>query len=252
MNKLKLWKVESLVEGECEPKKSVSGGLIFSAEKEIKKNYKQGVSKFSKDFFLIENFSFEKSLEPVFFGEDREGESEKEKSFFGLKKQQLIFKNKKAIYLVDNHNKALYSFLEILKVLEKKVDIVHIDAHRDDAIFQYEYPKNIDWENIDWCLKKTRVSDYLDLGKKTGLIESIFRVTQSADFEKFKIPKGKYILNLDIDIFGPEGEAVNLKLKIKTIAKAWRGAVAVVVATSPGYISAKDAEEIIKVFVKNF
>jgi hypothetical protein len=77
-------------------------------------------------------------------------------------------------------------------------------------------------------LENSRVSDYLDLAKKTNLIGKIFNITQEKEFEDFLqdfskgkiLQKNNFILNLDIDIFGPEGEYVDLELKIKTIAKA--------------------------------
>lgn len=273
MNKLKLWEIESLVEGECERSFSVPLCLENFAVDEVRQNYKNGVSQFSENFFLVEKFSFEKSENPVFensLNDDRSGENKKE--FFGLAKQQLMFINKKPVYLIDNHNKSLYPFLEISKILGENISIVHIDAHRDDAKFQDDYPVNIDWKNINWCLEKTRVSDYLDLGEKSGLIGEVFSITQSREFKNFLENEQRglgrysrtgtqplntpdlstpYILNLDIDIFGPEGEAVDLELKIKTIVKAWSGATAIVIATSPGYISADNAEEIIEIFVKN-
>ena len=116
----------------------------FLALDRVKENYISGVSQFHPDFFLVDDFDFTKSENPVFEneeGDDRSGEGEQE--FFGLKKQQVKFLHNKPVYLVDNHNKALYSFFEISKALGEKVGIVHIDAHRDDAIFQYAYPENI-------------------------------------------------------------------------------------------------------------
>ena len=185
----------------------------------------------------------------------------------------------KPVYLVDNHNKAIFVFFEVIDIFEKlennfgkkeKINIVHIDAHRDDAIFKEKYPEKIDKENINSMIEKTKVSDYLDLATKTGLIGKVLNITQSYEFEEFcendnfiiksqKKTKKKtiialknpYILNLDIDIFGFEGEMVDVELKIKTIKKAWDNAMAVVVATSPGYIKQEKAQKIIEIFMNN-
>lgn len=86
------------------------------------------------------------------------------------------------------------------------------------------------------------------MAEKAGLVGDIDNITQSNEFKNFRVPKEKYILNLDIDIFGPEGEAVDLELKVQTIMEAWGGAVAVVIATSPGYISGSDAKDLVEVF----
>ncbi len=72
-------------------------------------------------------------------------------------------------------------------------------------------------------IDETSVSNYLDLAEKSGLVDRIENITQSFEFEMFigrENKKHPYILNLDIDIFGPEGSAVSDGLKIKAIAKA--------------------------------
>ncbi len=165
--------------------------------------------------------------------------------YCGLAEYELIFKHDKEIYIFDNHNIALYPFLEISEKKNKIFDIVHIDAHRDNAVFQYKIPKKINFENIEWCLKKTRVSDYLDLASKTKLIGKIHNITQSWEFKDFRLPKNNFILNLDIDIFGKDGEMVNDDLKRKVIKKAWKEAAAVCIATSPGFIEQKKAKKLI-------
>ena len=254
MNKFKIWKIETLwekyfIDNNVEQNFSKIQKRLFENYNQNKKN----ISKFQKNFFLVKKLSFKKSEKKVFSGEDRtKNNSQENKSFFGLEKQQLFFYKNKPIYLVDNHNNALFPFLEISRIHKKKFNIVHIDAHRDDANFLKKIPKEINWENIKWCLENSRVSDYLDLAKKTKLVEKVFNITQKKEFENFyknEEPKD-FILNLDIDIFGPEGEYIDLELKIKTIAKAWKNSSAVVIATSPGYISQEDAKKIIKTFTK--
>jgi hypothetical protein len=261
MNKFKLWEIETLWEKYFvkEVKERKLAEPIFAPEK-IKDNYKNGVSKFHPNFFLVEDFDFTTSKKPVFENtenDDRSGEGKKE--FYGLEKQQLVLqKNKKPVYLVDNHNKALFSFLEVSEVFSKIFDIVHIDAHRDDAKFQKDYPEKVSRENINWCLENSRVSDYLDLAKKSNLIGKIFNITQEKEFEDFLqdfsegkiLQKNSFILSLDIDVFGPEGDYIDTETKIKTIAKAWKNSSAVVIATSPGYISGKDAQGVIEIFMK--
>ncbi len=117
-------------------------------KKNILKNYLKGASKFSKDFFLVTEPDFEKSPHPVFvdkYRDNRSGESFNE--YFGLKKQQLFFQKlfvrEIPVYLIDNHNKALYPFLEVKEALGQKINIVHIDAHRDNGVFTGVYPEEI-------------------------------------------------------------------------------------------------------------
>jgi len=55
---------------------------------------------------------------------------------------------------------------------------------------------------------------------KTKMIAEISNVTQSREFENFIFPKKEFILNLDIDIFGDDGEVVDLELKIMRIVQS--------------------------------
>ncbi|EFK97330.1 hypothetical protein LDC_0630, partial [sediment metagenome] len=123
-------------------------------------------------------------------------------------------------YVFDNHNKAIFAVWEQNKKCNRVFDILHIDAHRDDAIFGYEYPKIIDKNNIQENFEKSRISDYLDLMTKTSMIGDIKNITQSYEFENMEFPKKEFILNLDIDIFGDDGEVVDLELKIMRIVQS--------------------------------
>ena len=82
------------------------------------------------------------------------------------------------------------------------------------------------------------------------LVGTIFRVCHSDNFEFFLLPEKPYILSLDIDIFGPEGDFVDLKDKVRAIALAWSGAEAVCIATSPGFIDQEYAKKIISIMTK--
>jgi len=283
VNKIEKWNIENIVE------KNKISHEILDAKKEkiykkidsIKQNYINGLSKYSNEFILIneKQINFKESKNIVFideFNDYRTGE--KENKFKGLEKQQLFFENSidnKPIYIIDNHNKAIFCFFEILNELKKinkeekvKLNLIHIDAHRDDAKFQYKYPQEVTWENINDFIKKTRVSDYIDFAQKTKIVNEVLNITQSFEFEYFLnnkkfinyknkeeidiklFKKEPYILNLDIDIFGGEGTMVDNELKIKTILKAWDEAIGVVIAMSPGFILRKDAEDIIKILLE--
>ncbi len=191
-----------------------------------------------KNFIFKTKAEIVLSNEPAFFDDDGT-------PFCGLKEFEII-KNSKfsaPIYIFDNHNFALLPFFETTKKYNKQFEIVHIDAHRDNAIFQHSYPKQITKNNLNWCLEKTRISDYLDLATKTNLIGKIHNITQSWEFENFKLPQNDFILNLDIDIFGPDGEMVETELKTKVIKKAMQKAKTICIATSPGFIDQNIAKE---------
>ena len=265
-------KGENLTLCHCEPAKQ--------SQVLLKKLYKNNISIYNSDFYLVEEFNFEKSKKPVHC--DDYGE------YFGLEKSQVLEKDEKLIYLFDNHNKIIQSFLEYAEITGHSFDVVHIDAHDDAAVFPQEKPHTFELKNVQEYIEKTRISDFFDflnsasyqvqndkqsirfpefkvngedregaLGYVSGskvsnnkLIKNIHRYTKSTDFQKFKKPKNPYILSLDIDIFGPEGDFVDLESKIKIIAEAWQYADIVCIATSPGFIDQEFAQGAIEILVK--
>ncbi len=222
-------------------------------------------------------FDFTPSEFPVFFDDN-----ENNKPYLGLKNDaQIIEKDEKEIFLTDNHHKVLsFLFHQFLKN-KQKITLIHIDAHRDDAIFQYyeklgveieevrkyvelvngrdflnDFLCNAETEKIKKYIKRIqdhcRISDYLDIAFHLGFVEKIISITQTSEFENFSfknLHSENVVLNLDIDIYGQEGEVVSVDLKTMVIAKSWNIANAVCIATSPAFIDEILAEKIIEIFV---
>lgn len=175
---------------------------------------------------------------------------DKKKAYNGLLGTQKFKIGEKDIYVFDNHNNAIFSVLEQNDKYNRIFDIVHIDAHRDNATFQHKYPKKINQENIQEIFEQSRISDYLNLMTKTKMIGKIKNITQSHEFKNMEFPKKEFILNLDIDIFGDDGQVVDLELKIMRIIQSWKISKAVMIATSPGFINQKNAKFLIETFLK--
>ncbi len=240
-----LWKIEELWNKNYSPIFKVN----FPTEK-ITALYEQGVSRYNPHFHFVEEFVFRSSQNPVH--SDAYGE------YFGLEKSQLLKKNGKFIYLFDNHNKIIQPFLEYAEITGKGFDVVHIDAHDDDAVFAKQKPHHPSLQEVQNYIAQTRISDFFDFlslaflrgEKHIPLIKNIYRYTKSSDFQEFKKPKESYLLSLDIDIFGPEGDFVDLESKIKIIAKAWRDAEVICIATSPGFINQDFAHYIINILLQ--
>jgi len=243
-----LWKIEELWDQYYRPTPS-------SLSIDTSLNYdEEGRSRYHPRFQIVDQFSFEPSTEPVFH--DDQG------SYLGLVDCQLRTTRDRPVYLVDNHNEILYPLMEIKEATGKTYDIVHVDAHPDDAEFQRIKPSTITLEkcdkqglshtevNIIGLIQETRISDFFDAVSEANVIRNIFRVCHSDSFEFFLPLDEPYILSLDIDIFGPEGDFTDLESKVRVIAQAWGRADAVVIATSPGFIEQEFAKEIVEIFTK--
>ncbi|HIQ57153.1 TPA: hypothetical protein EYG84_00515 [Candidatus Gracilibacteria bacterium] len=228
-----------------------------------------------KYFINNKKFDFTPSEKPVFYDDNAN-----DTPYFGLKYDaQIIEKNEKQIFLTDNHHKVLSFLFQQFIYQKSEIIVVHIDAHRDDAIFQnYEkcskeieeiknFVKNIERRD-ERCVREEkneyiekmknyiriiqnncRVSDYLDIALHLGFVKEVICITQHAEFEAFEITHKNFILNLDIDIYGEEGSAVSLELKTRVIAKTWEQANSVCIATSPAFIDDDCAQKCIEIMM---
>lgn len=205
------------------------------------KLYKNNKSLYNSDFNFVSEFNFNLSEKPV--------HSDDYGKYLGLERSQILEKDGKLIYLFDNHNKIIRPFLEYAEITGNGFDVVHVDAHNDDALFFGEKIKTVKLENVTGYIHQTRISDFFDFMSESNIIQNIHRYTKSSDFESFIKPENPYILSLDIDIFGSEGNFTDLKSKVKIIAEAWQHADVVCIAMSPGFIDQIFAKEIIKIFI---
>jgi hypothetical protein len=214
--------------------------MIWKIESLWKKYFATGEQKpdvHSNYFTRTQVFSF-KSSEHIVHADDYG-------QYHGLAQQQLLYTNK-PIYLFDNHNKMVFAMHEYHQQYGV-FDVVHIDAHRDDALYPGMKPDRLESEMLGEFVESTRISDFFDAVSETGIVDTIHRVCDSEAFGDYKNPQKPFILSLDIDIFGPEGDFVELEEKIRVIAQAWSGAEAVCIATSPGFIDQDFAGKIIQI-----
>ena len=224
-----IWKIESLWEqARVSP---VQNQLTFSPQE----------NSFFASFSSLDELSLS---ETIVFTDDYG-------TYPGLAQDGVFYKKAKPFYVFDNHNKALMAFLEVKNQTRSPLNVIHIDAHPDDAIYPDEVPE-ITSENISEVYDKSRISDFLDCAQRGSLIKKVTRVTSEGEFsENPALPEGPFILSLDIDIFGPEGAFTSLESKIQTIAHYWNHASAITIATSPGFLEQEDALILIRTFMQN-
>lgn len=224
-----LWKIESTWEKYHTP---TPAGIDVSSQ------YYDGISKSWSTLVQRDVLSVELSEDPVF--QDDYG------AYPGLAQHQLLNVNGKPVYVFDNHNLALVALHELKESSRHIHPIVHIDAHRDDQVFK----GNIDMGLVE-VVEQSRISDFIDVAEKAGLVSKTMRAVSSDEFNNFTPPVEPYILTVDIDIFGPEGAHIDLETKVRVIAETWSGASAIICATSPGFIEQEFALDIIKIFLNS-
>jgi hypothetical protein len=202
-------------------------------------DYPDGISRYHGDFRRVKKINFEESGSPVF--------SDEYGSYYGLKYNQVLNVGDKVVYVFDNHNKILFPLTEYYETTScNAIHVLHIDAHPDDAIFRgSDRISELTRSNCANVISRTRVSDFFDAISETKLVSNIQRVVTSQDFHTFNVPHLPYVLSLDIDIFGTEGNFVDLETKVSVIAQAWKYADVIMIATSPGFINQEFAYNII-------
>lgn len=235
-NKKILWKIEELWN-----KYYIANNQENIDISQIHLNYSTNESVYHSRFCSTQNFNFTQSQENIF--SDDYGE------YKGLKKCQLSVQDSKPIYLFDNHNEMIYPLVEIFNATQTRYGVVHIDAHPDDAEFQGTKVNDVNLKNTKEYIAKTRVSDFFDALSETNIIGTIDRITHSDSLEFFLPPEQPYVLSLDIDIFGPEGDFAELPDKVRAIALAWNSADAICIAMSPGFIDYDFAQAIIEIMI---
>jgi len=145
------------------------------------------------------------------------------------------------VFICDNHNQVLEAWN---CVKDKQLTLVHIDQHKDDALFTG------DKEN--W-IRETKICDYISCAQQLNWIqEKYFSFIEIQDLDQIKNinTQEKVILNIDLDFFSPDLSTVNLEEKLKLILFFVPQVEIITLATSPLFIDQEFAIEIGKLFWK--
>ena len=209
-------------------------------------------------FWLTKNignnsFCFQKNkkiwVAPIIYGDESNIQSGKEIVFedeniqsIGLNSFILgkTYNSQAPIFICDNHNYVLEIWE---KYKQKNLTLIHIDQHRDDAI----------WSNQDLdYLKSTKICDYIDFAiKNEWIYQKYFSFTESKDLEQIQeAQKYKNILNIDLDFFVPELTTISLEEKLNIILSVLPQTEIITLATSPLFIDQQFAQGLAKLFWK--
>ena len=150
----------------------------------------------------------------------------------------------KEIAIFDNHNHALYFWLEWYKkgLIESWCELIHIDEHSDlwsnDNVLNLEEAKKDENYSFEFTNHSCNVGNYIQPVIKSWLIGRMIRIEnefQLDEYMDYQISPNT-ILNIDLDIFSPELDHIDEKKKVSCIQNLLGQAKFVTIATSPYFI----------------
>lgn len=155
------------------------------------------------------------------------------------------------ITIFDNHNHALYFWLEAVRIwaIRPGFELVHIDEHSDLWSNEYflDLDKAIDNSSYAWEFANhfCNVGNYIQPAIQSGLIKKILRIENEVQMDQYADYSSDHeiVLNLDLDIFAPEMDFIPEHKKLRTIRHFLKQARVVTIATSPFFIDQELAIE---------
>lgn len=82
------------------------------------------------------------------------------------------------VYIVDNHNHALFGWMEALREgrIKPGCTLLHIDNHGDDFTTQVTPPNPVSLEEVAQTTRRLEIYDFIDLAQKSGLVSRVIWV----------------------------------------------------------------------------
>ncbi|WP_195940736.1 UPF0489 family protein [Romboutsia sp. 1001713B170131_170501_G6] len=192
----------------------------------------------------------EGTLEDVAVGEEivfNEIDEDKEIKAKGLKNMVFYKKEDKDIYIFDNHNHALYFWINSLKSnkFKKGCKLVHIDQHKD-----MREPENydVDMNSLNDVFRYTNevlnVGNFIQPALKHNIFSEVIIIDSSYGFE-MNI-EGEYVLDIDLDIFSKDMEYISYEKRVSKIKELIKSAKVITIASSPFFIEQEYAIKVLK------
>lgn len=190
------------------------------------------------------------TLEDVAVGEEivfNEIDEDKEIKAKGLKNMVFYKKEDKDIYIFDNHNHALYFWINSLKSnkFKKGCKLVHVDQHKD-----MREPENydVDMNSLDDVFRYTNevlnVGNFIQPALKHNIFSEVIIIDSSYGFDMDI--EGEYVLDIDLDIFSKDMEYISYDKRVSKIKELIKGAKVITIASSPFFIDQEYAIKVLK------
>lgn len=168
-----------------------------------------------------------------------------EKEQIGVRgEERMRAKNVQEIVIFDNHNHALYFWIDAVRrgIVTPGFELIHIDEHSD--LWANEHTLDLDraLEDDDYAWQFTNlecnVGNYIRPAIDAGLVGSMIRIENEYQIDEHLsyTPSSNSVLNIDIDIFAPELDHIPEAKKIMIIQHLIKQVRCVTIATSPYFI----------------
>lgn len=178
------------------------------------------------------------------------------KEFAGLKSLVCLRVQDVPVYVMDNHNHALYCWYKeyLTWNIGKGLPLIHIDQHSDmnDPAWRIDEKKEHDLSYIAQYVNEVcTIADFIQPALRSGLLGECVQVRT-----EYWIINGEwwmvndaYILDIDIDFWAPEMGIEEFDRTIQKARQLIAWASLVTIATSPCFIEQYKALEIVKLLL---
>lgn len=159
-------------------------------------------------------------------------------------------RTEKPVVVVDNHNHVFWFWYEAwhLGKIQRGIDLVHIDGHRDTRIPKRN-PTVEEVQNLEKLYQYTNsvlnVGNYIPPAMEEGLIGNLISITSERELYEAK-PRNPFILNIDLDFWAPEMGYIDEEKGLSIIRPWIEQANMITFATSPFFIEQERAIEVLK------
>ena len=188
------------------------------------------------------------------------------------------------IYIIDNHNHALYCWYRefLAGRFQKWIKLIHIDQHSDmkEPVWWIDSDRENDlWYIAQYTNEVCTIADFIEPALRSGLVGECVQVRTESGLLEYVIPSPfvstpnlppfgspllirrdkkedrfstqwqGYILDIDVDFWAVEMGIVEFDRTIKKTRALVQGACVVTIATSPHFMNQKRAVEIVKKFL---
>jgi len=180
--------------------------------------------------------------------------SEEIKEFTGLKNLVYLRIQDIPVYVMDNHNHALYCWYKeyLAWNIGKELPLIHIDQHSDmnDSAWRIDEKKEHDLSYIAQYVNEVcTIADFIQPAMRSGLISDCIQVRTEYSLLHFDRIEKPYVLDIDIDFWAPEMSVGEFDRTIEKARQLIAGASLVTIATSPCFIEQYKALEIVKLLL---